>query len=114
MRPLLLLMLVLRVVRRRGVVLGAAQKLVCCIPMIREGEWSRRRTSNLVFSAIILCIPIPTPSITASNIPHPIAEFLAAFMPPRMASAPPVKKPAMTVLLLALIHPASYTLSPTL
>lgn len=27
---------------------------------------------------------------------HMIAEFLAAFIPPRMASAPPVKKPAMT------------------
>lgn len=40
---------------------------------------------------------MPTPSITASNIAQPIAEFLAAFMPPLMASEPPVKKPAMTV-----------------
>ena len=29
---------------------------------------------------------------------HPIAEFLAAFKPPRTASAPPVKKPAMMAL----------------
>ena len=35
--------------------------------------------------------------MTASKIPHPIAEFRAAFIPPRMASAPPVKKPAMTI-----------------
>lgn len=40
---------------------------------------------------------MPTPSITASNIAQPIAEFLAAFMPPLIASEPPVKKPAMTV-----------------
>lgn len=54
------------------------------------------RTSNLVFSAIILWNPIPTPSITASRQAHPIAEFLAAFMPPLTANAPPVKNPAIT------------------
>lgn len=32
----------------------------------------------------------------ASKHAHPIAEFLAAFTPPLTASAPPVKKPAMT------------------
>ena len=53
-------------------------------------------TSSLVFSAIILVIPIPTPSITANRHAHPIAEFLAAFIPPRTASAPPVKNPAIT------------------
>lgn len=53
-------------------------------------------TSNLVFSAIILWNPIPTPSITASRHAQPIAEFLAALKPPRTANAPPVKKPAMT------------------
>jgi hypothetical protein len=53
-------------------------------------------TSSLVFSAIILWNPIPTPSITANNIAHPIAEFRAALAPPRIASAPPVKNPAMT------------------
>lgn len=53
-------------------------------------------TSSLVFSAIILWNPIPTPSITPKKMAHMIAEFLAAFIPPRMASAPPVKKPAMT------------------
>lgn len=58
-------------------------------------------TSNLVFSAIILWNPIPTPSMTANKQAHPIAEFLAAFKPPLTASAPPVKKPAMTSNLLA-------------
>jgi hypothetical protein len=56
----------------------------------------RRLTSSLVFSAIILWNPIPTPSITASKTAHPIAEFLAALKPPLIASAPPVKNPAMT------------------
>lgn len=41
--------------------------------------------------------PIPTPSITASSTAQPIAEFRAAFTPPRTARLPPVKKPAMTV-----------------
>jgi hypothetical protein len=62
-----------------------------------RGEWVRGRTSNLVFSAIILWNPIPTPSITASKHAHPIAEFRAAFAPPLIASAPPVKNPAMTI-----------------
>lgn len=35
--------------------------------------------------------------MTASSIAHPIAEFRAAFAPPRIAKAPPVKNPAMTV-----------------
>ena len=60
-------------------------------------------TSNLVFSAIILWNPIPTPSITASKQAHPIAEFLAALKPPLTANAPPVKKPAMTEEVLAKI-----------
>lgn len=60
-----------------------------------KGEWGR--TSSRVFSAIILWNPIPTPSITANKHAHPIAEFRAAFAPPLIASAPPVKKPAMTV-----------------
>jgi hypothetical protein len=59
-------------------------------------------TSNLVFSAIILWNPIPTPSMTASKQAHPIAEFLAAFNPPLTANAPPVKNPAMT--LYRLVH----------
>jgi hypothetical protein len=54
-------------------------------------------TSSRVFSAIILWNPIPTPSITASKHAHPIAEFLAALYPPLMASAPPVKNPAITI-----------------
>lgn len=60
------------------------------------------RTSNRVFSAIILWNPIPTPSITASRQAHPIAEFLAALYPPRTASAPPVKNPAITTQILAM------------
>jgi hypothetical protein len=55
-------------------------------------------TSNRVFSAIILWKPIPTPSMTANRQAHAIAEFRAAFIPPRTASAPPVKNPAMTVM----------------
>jgi hypothetical protein len=54
-------------------------------------------TSSRVFSAIILWKPIPTPSITASKHAHPMAEFLAALYPPLIASAPPVKNPAMTI-----------------
>ena len=54
------------------------------------------RTSSRVFSAIILCIPIPTPSITANRMAHPIAEFLAALKPPRIANEPPVRNPAPT------------------
>ena len=54
------------------------------------------RTSSRVFSAITLCIPIPTPSITANKIAHPIAEFLAALNPPRIANEPPVRNPAPT------------------
>ena len=58
---------------------------------------SRGHTSNFVLlSAIILWKPIPTPSITASRHAHPIAELRAALYPPRTASDPPVKKPAMT------------------
>jgi len=51
--------------------------------------------SSLVFSAIILWKAIPTPSITASRIAHPIAPFRIALGPPLTAKAPPVKPPAM-------------------
>lgn len=54
--------------------------------------------SNFVFSAIILWKPIPTPSITARSTAHPIAEFRAALTPPRTASEPPVKNPAIIAL----------------
>lgn len=56
----------------------------------------RKLTSNLVLSAIILWNPIPTPSITAKKQAHIMAEFRAALIPPRIASAPPVKNPAIT------------------
>jgi len=62
--------------------------------------------SNLVFSAIILWKPIPTPSMTASRIAHPIAPFLTARGPPRTASAPPVKNPAIMA-----FHGSSFLLS---
>ena len=71
----------------------------------KEGKytgWSQ--TSSLVFSAIILWNPIPTPSMTARRQAHPIAEFLAAFAPPLIARAPPVKNPAMTVPMLEFVH----------
>ena len=61
-----------------------------------RGEDEKIRTSSRVFSAITLCIPIPTPSITANKIAHPIAEFLAALNPPRIANEPPVRNPAPT------------------
>jgi hypothetical protein len=51
--------------------------------------------SSLVFSAIILWKPIPTPSMTASRTAQPMAPLRMALGPPRTASAPPVKKPAM-------------------
>ena len=35
--------------------------------------------------------------MTARRIAHPIAEFRAALTPPLTASAPPVKKPAITI-----------------
>ena len=63
----------------------------------REIEDEKIRTSSRVFSAMTLCIPIPTPSITANRIAHPIAEFLAALKPPRIAKEPPVRNPAPTM-----------------
>ncbi len=56
-------------------------------------------TSSLVAPANIFWKPIPTPSMTASRIAQLMAPFLAALYPPRMASAPPVKKPAICVVL---------------
>lgn len=53
--------------------------------------------SNLVFSAIILWKPIPTPSMTARRHAQPMAALRAALKPPRTAREPPVKKPAITV-----------------
>lgn len=51
--------------------------------------------SSRVFSAIILWNPIPTPSMTANKIAHPIAPLRIALAPPLTARAPPVKNPAM-------------------
>ena len=51
-----------------------------------------------VSGAIILLIPIPTPSITANRMPQVIAAFLAAFHPPLMANDPPVRNPAVMAL----------------
>jgi hypothetical protein len=46
-----------------------------------------------VFSAIIRLKAMPTPSMTARRMAHPIALLRIAFAPPRTARAPPVKKP---------------------
>lgn len=70
---------------------------ICCVLSDLYARWGRTLTSKRVFSAIILWNPIPTPSITAKKQAHIIAEFLAAFIPPRTARAPPVKNPAITV-----------------
>lgn len=51
--------------------------------------------SNRVFSAIMRWKPMPTPSMTASRIAQPMAPLRTALAPPRTASEPPVKKPAM-------------------
>lgn len=69
----------------------------CGVREVDVGVARRGLTSSRVFSAIILWIPMPTPSITANKHAQPIAEFRAAFIPPLTASAPPVKNPAMTV-----------------
>lgn len=52
--------------------------------------------SSRVFSAIMRWKPMPTPSMTASSTAQPMALFRAARKPPRTASEPPVKKPAIT------------------
>lgn len=83
---------------------GGAGNYFPCQSQTRWGEKMRKRgggqrnvrTSSRVFSAITLCMPIPTPSITANRIAHPIAEFLAALKPPRIANEPPVRNPAPT------------------
>ena len=64
------------------------------------GTRRRRLTSSLVFSAIILWIPIPTPSITASRIAQPIAELREALNPPRTAREPPWIEPESAILYL--------------
>lgn len=51
-------------------------------------------TSSFVLPAIIFWKPMPTPSITANSTAHPMAPFLADLNPPRIARAPPVRKPA--------------------
>jgi hypothetical protein len=56
-------------------------------------------TSSFVAPANIFWNPIPTPSMTASRIAQLMAPFLAALYPPRIASEPPVKKPAICVVL---------------
>jgi hypothetical protein len=65
------------------------------VDRVRDSVGGQILTSSLVFSAMTLCNPIPTPSITAKNIAHIIAPFRAAFKPPLIASEPPVRKPAM-------------------
>jgi len=59
----------------------------------------RLLTSSFVAPANIFWNPMPTPSITARRMAQLMAPFLAALYPPRIASAPPVKKPAICVVL---------------
>ena len=73
------------------------------LPLLGGGGGS----SNRVFSAIIRWKPMPTPSITARRIAHPIAPFRIALGPPRVANAPPVKKPAMMA-----FHGSSFLRTP--
>lgn len=63
--------------------------------------------SNFVLSAIIRWKPIPTPSITARRIAHPMAPFRIARGPPLTASEPPVKNPAMMA-----FHGSSFLRTP--
>jgi len=64
----------------------------------KDGRSGERHTGGFcgLLPAIIRLRPIPAPSMTASRMPQLMAEFLAAFQPPRAARAPPVEKPAMT------------------
>jgi hypothetical protein len=48
--------------------------------------------SSFVFSAIMRWNPMPTPSMTASRMAHPMAPLRIAFAPPRTASEPPCTK----------------------
>lgn len=73
------------------------------LPLLGGGGGS----SSFVFSAIILWKPIPTPSMTASRIAHPIAPFRIARGPPLTANAPPVKNPAMMA-----FHGSSFLRTP--
>lgn len=73
------------------------------LPLLGGGGGS----SSFVFSAIILWKPIPTPSMTASRMAHPIAPFRIARGPPLTASAPPVKNPAMIA-----FHGSSFLRTP--
>ena len=75
---------------------GAGTYFSCQQNHVGQSGRPNIRTSSRVFPAIILCIPIPTPSITANRSAHPIAEFLAALNPPRIANEPPVRNPAPT------------------
>lgn len=60
-----------------------------------------------MFSAIMRWKPMPTPSMTASRMAQPMAPLRTAFAPPRTASEPPVKKPAMMA-----FHGSSFLRTP--
>jgi hypothetical protein len=50
---------------------------------------------SLVFSAMFRWNAMPTPSMTARRIAHPMALLRMIFAPPRTEIAPPVMKPLM-------------------
>lgn len=66
--------------------------------MLSISSRGRQLTSNFVLPANIFWNPMPTPSMTASNTAHPMAPFLAARKPPRIARDPPVRNPAAMAL----------------
>lgn len=76
-------------------VVGGAGNRMLAQPQDRDGAASSLLTSSFVLPAIIFWNPMPTPSMTASKTAQPIAPFRICLGPPRTASAPPVKKPAM-------------------
>jgi hypothetical protein len=63
--------------------------------------------SSLVLSAIMRLKPIETPSMTARRIAQDMAPFRIDLYPPRTASDPPVKNPAMMA-----FHGSSFFLMP--
>lgn len=80
--------------RSRGVVAEPVR-----VSVLSRCTFAGELTSSFVAPANIFWNPMPTPSMTASRMAQLMAPFLAALYPPRIASEPPVKKPAICVVL---------------